>query len=73
VFDDGVIFSRTDLGNQEVTDPDGKLPPRLRRCLVLVDGVRDVATLVPMFRAGELDEILEELHQGGYVEPDGEG
>ncbi len=72
MFDDDVVFSRTVLGDQEVTDPDGKLAPRLRRCLVLVDGVRDVATLVPKFRAGELDEILEELHLGGYIVPPGE-
>lgn len=62
-----MVFSRTPLGHQEVANPEGRLPPRLRRCLALVDGASDCGSLAPMFRVGELDEILEELRQGGYV------
>ena len=69
MLDESLVFHKTALGQREVEKPADGLVPKLRRALVLVDGVRSVRELAPLFRPGEVDSILEELEASGHVSP----
>jgi hypothetical protein len=67
MLDATLVFQKTELGSREIGAPGGGLTPRLRRALIVVDGVKTVEDLAPLFRPGEIDTILEELQAGGFV------
>ena len=67
------IFSRTAKGEQEVQGSAELLERRFRRFLALVDGERSVAELRTVSRPSELDEVLNVLLEGGYIELSGAG
>jgi hypothetical protein len=69
MFDETLVFHKTDLGAGESCGESRTLGPKLRRALLLVDGAKSVADLTPLFRQGEVDSILEELQAGGYIGP----
>lgn len=71
MLDDGLVFHKTERGHAEVAQPGGGLSPKFRRCLILIDGVKTVAELSPLFRPGEIAAILDELQAGGYVALEG--
>jgi hypothetical protein len=67
MLDAMLIFHKTELGSREIGAPGGALTPRLRRALILVDGMKTVEDLAPLFRPGEIETILAELQEGGFV------
>jgi hypothetical protein len=71
MLDESLVFHKTALGAAEIGGAGRTLASKLRRALILVDGVKSVAELAPMFRQGEIDTILEELQAGGYVSLEG--
>jgi hypothetical protein len=66
-MDEALVFEKTERGQREIAQPGGELQPKLRRILVMVDGHRSLADLVPATRPGELEPIVEALLRGGYV------
>lgn len=71
MLDEGLVFHKTERGQQEIAKPGGALSPKYRRCLILIDGEKTLADLAPLFRPGEISAILEELQAGGYVALEG--
>jgi len=67
MLDENLVFSKTQRGADEIASAERALSAKLRRALILVDGTKTMADLAPMFRPGEIDTILAELHSGGYV------
>lgn len=67
MLDESLVFHKTARGADEIGGAGRSLAARLRRALILVDGVKSVAELAPMFRQGEIDAILEELQAAGYI------
>ena len=70
MLDETIVFHKTAMGVEEHGGRERNLVPKLRRALVLVDGKSSVAALTPRFRAGEVDAILEELEDTGYITRD---
>jgi hypothetical protein len=66
--DDGTIFRKTDKGKREVADRTFGLNPQLRRLLIMIDGMRDIAELSVYVRAGELGSALARLVTEGFAE-----
>jgi hypothetical protein len=71
MLDESLVFHKTARGAEEIGGAGRTLAAKLRRALILVDGVKSVADLAPMFRQGEIDAILAELQAGGYVSLEG--
>ncbi len=71
MLDESLVFHKTALGAGEIAGPSRTLGAKLRRALIMVDGVKSVAELAPMFREGEIDAVLEELQAGGYISLEG--
>lgn len=67
MIDEGLVFHKTDAGAREMATPGLGLSPKLRRALILIDGVKAVARLAPLFRPGEVETILAELQHKGLV------
>jgi hypothetical protein len=65
--DETIAFEKTERGRREIAQPVGELPPRLRRILVMIDGVRQLADLAPLARPGEIEQVVEALLRGGYI------
>ena len=62
------VFRKTESGSREVATPAARLSPKHRRCLILVDGAKTVADLIPMFRPNELAQLLSDLQTQGFIE-----
>jgi len=71
MLDEGLVFHKTERGQEEVARPGGGLSAKHRRCLILIDGAKTIAELSPLFRPGEVFAILQELQAGGYVALEG--
>ncbi len=69
MLDEDLVFARTALGEAEAHSHSLGVSQKLRRALSLVDGRRSVGQLAPLMRAGEADEILEELQEQGFIAP----
>jgi hypothetical protein len=67
MLEETLVFHKTPRGQHEIGQPARTLPPKTRRALILVDGEKSVADLSPMFRPGEVDQILEELQASGHI------
>ncbi len=65
---DSTIYRKTAKGVAEVADRRFGLDKHLRRVLIIVDGVKDIAELSTFIRAGELDDTLEQLVAQGFIE-----
>jgi len=64
------IFQKTEIGHSALLSRDTALPFMLRRTLIIVDGIADVATLhskAPLYE--DLDESLALLIEKGYIVP----
>jgi hypothetical protein len=62
-------FKKTAIGQQEIEQRAMGLRPALRRLLIVMDGKRTVESLFPLFRATELQILLDELLAFGMIEP----
>ena len=67
MLDESLVFQKTEAGAAEMATPALGLPPKLRRALIVVDGMRSVSDLAPMFRPGEVEPILMDLQARGLV------
>jgi hypothetical protein len=67
MVDEDAVYEKTAMGMAEAGSHHLGVSPKLRRALSLVDGVRTVAQIAPMLRAGEADEILEQLEEEGLI------
>jgi hypothetical protein len=56
-----VTYKKTATGQAELDHRSSGLRPELRRLLILIDGKRSVAALAPLFRANELEGLIDEL------------
>jgi hypothetical protein len=62
------IFHKTTLGYEEIVSRAHGLPPRLRRCLILVDGKRSVLDLMSLLQGEDLSTLIQTLEIEGYIE-----
>jgi hypothetical protein len=69
MLDETLVFHKTDLGVAEMESSARVLPPKLRRALILVDGVKSVGDLAPLFRSGEIDASPEQA-EGAAIAPE---
>lgn len=74
MFEPTNIYRRTPKGAAEIQDRGHGLEQRLRRALLMIDGMRDVTELSVIMRPGEIESALDRLIDGGFVElvPDDE-
>lgn len=64
----GVVFVKTQKGQDEIATKAGGLSPRVRRVLIFVDGKRSVEELRSMLLADDLQHTLGMLEEEGYIE-----
>lgn len=64
----GVVFRKTSKGQEEIQQRQGRISPRIRRLLILIDGQRSVDELRAMVVMDDLSHILGELEETGYIE-----
>ena len=62
------VYSKTAKGANEIIKRTHKLDPKLRRLLILVDGVRSNFELASMFSNEPVDIELRELATYGFIE-----
>ncbi len=63
----GVVFAKTQKGQEEITTKAGGLTPRQRRVLIFVDGKRSVDDLRGMLQADDLQHTLGMLEEEAYI------
>ncbi len=63
----GVVFTKTQKGQDEITSRAGGLTPRQRRVLIFVDGKRTIEELHSMLQADDLTHTLGMLEEDGYI------
>ncbi len=66
-----LIYSKTAKGVAEVAQRSGTIPLPARRVLIMIDGNRSVAELVPVVREGELGAWLQLLEAERLIERTG--
>lgn len=67
---DGVVFTKTVFGVDELQQRQMRLHPRLRTLLVMVDGKQPAGQLVKtLAAAGVTDEHLQQLQDAGLIQP----
>ena len=66
-MDETIVFEKTERGQREIAQPGGELQPRLRRILIMIDGLKPIGDLAPLTRPGEIEVIVEALLRGGYI------
>jgi len=64
----GVVFAKTQKGQEELTAKSGGLTPRQRRVLIMVDGKRSVEELREMLQTDDLQHTLGLLEESGFIE-----
>lgn len=67
MLDESLVFQKTEAGVAEMGTPSLGLSPKLRRALIVVDGIRTVGELAAAFRPGEVEAILMDLQARGLV------
>ena len=67
-MDDATIYRKTAKGAQEVAERSRDLEKHLRRLLIVVDGIKDVAELSAFARSTEWEATLARLETEGFIE-----
>jgi len=67
-MEDATIYRKTAKGALEVAERVHGLVRHLRRLLIMVDGIRDVAELSVFARAGEAESAIAQLEAQGFIE-----
>jgi hypothetical protein len=62
------IFRKTTLGYEEIVSRVNGLAPRLRRCLIIVDGKRTMIELMGMLQGEDISPLIQTLEIEGYIE-----
>ncbi|RJG01931.1 hypothetical protein [Noviherbaspirillum sedimenti] len=67
----GLVFSKTEKGREEMSSRAHGLTPMQRRVLIIIDGSKDLETIIEMVPAmvpsGQLQEILSHLLEHGFI------
>lgn len=63
------VYRKTAAGQDEVVARSGSLALPVRRVLIMIDGKRTVGDLAQFLRPGEIDSVIADLLQKGYIEP----
>lgn len=67
----GIVFSKTEKGREEMSSRAHGLNPMQRRVLIIIDGSKDLETIIEMIPAmvpsGQLQEILGYLLEHGFI------
>lgn len=63
-----VIFAKTSKGQDEIDKRTAGLSPRIRRVLILIDGVRNIDDIRNMVAADDLTHTLGMLEEDGFIE-----
>ena len=58
---DNAVFAKTEIGQREIKTRELRLPPLVRRLLILIDGQRCGKELAPMLMGQSLDQLMAEL------------
>ncbi|MDP5240093.1 hypothetical protein Q9Q94_11165 [Uliginosibacterium sp. 31-16] len=67
---DGVVFTKTVFGVDELRQRQMRLHPRLRTLLVMIDGKRPAQQLIKTLEAaGITEEHLKQLQDAGLIQP----
>lgn len=66
-MDNGAVLVKTPKGVEEFERRTCGLPPRTRQILILADGKRDRATLASMLNTQDLDVMLDQLVNDGFL------
>lgn len=61
------VFSKTELGRDEMATRSGRLTPRQRRTLIFIDGKNTVADLRSLVSADDLTHTLGMLEEEGFI------
>lgn len=62
------VFTKTELGREELANRSGRLTPRQRRVLIFIDGKHTVEDLREMAAADDLSHTLGMLEEEGFIE-----
>jgi hypothetical protein len=62
------IFHKTTIGYEEIVSRAHGLSPRLRRCLILIDGKRGVLELATLLQGEDVSTLIQALELDGYIE-----
>jgi hypothetical protein len=62
------IFHKTTLGYEEVASRAHGLSARLRRCLILIDGKRNMRELMALLPGDDLSSLIQSLEVDGFIE-----
>ena len=71
-MDETYVFHKTPKGS-DIGAHAASLSARHLRCLIMIDGKKNVRGLAPFFRPGELAALLRELVEQGFVQPPPDG
>ncbi len=66
--DDSTVFRKTPRGTLEVAERTFGLDRNLRRLLIVIDGIKDVAELSAFVRSAEVDASIAQLETKGFIE-----
>jgi len=69
----GTIFQKSAKGSQAISTRDHALSPRQRSLLIMVDGKKTLEQLIKLgaTTGTPAQELLQQLHEQGYIEPSG--
>ena len=61
------VFYKTHKAHEELTQRKHGLALKARRVLIMIDGVRPLATLADVMNASELHAVITELRDAGFI------
>lgn len=61
------VFRKSPLGLAEISQRTQRLTPKLRHCLILIDGTRSVADLLALIEQSELINSISVLENEGFI------
>ena len=62
------IFHKTPLGFEEIVGRKHGLTPRMRRCLIMVDGKRSLSELMTTLQGEDITPLIQALEIEGFIE-----
>jgi hypothetical protein len=68
MLDDQLVYTKTALGAAEIGTRSGTVPLATRRVLILIDGRRTLAELVPLVPGTDVGSIVQQLEAQGLVQ-----
>lgn len=66
-----LIYKKTPAGAEEMRTYAAGLHPQTRRVLILTDGITSVERIAAYVRGAQVEPLIEDLVQRGFIEPTG--